>query len=196
MIEFRILGPLEVAGDAGPITLGGQKQRALLGPLLDARRRGRSHRTGLSTSSGARNRRRPPRRPSRISSLTFRKLLGTDAPCDATSRLRAADRRREPRPGPVRASRRRKPGPRRPSEDRAAKLREALALWRGAPLADLAFEDRSPRTRSGDSRNCAWRRSRSGSTQTSSSGRVRASSPSWRRSSLGLPLARAATWRS
>src|SRR5215470_2993440 len=34
MIEFRILGPLEVAGDEGLVGLGGQKQRALLGLLL------------------------------------------------------------------------------------------------------------------------------------------------------------------
>ena len=34
MIDFRILGPLEVVGDGGPIALGGQKQRALLGLLL------------------------------------------------------------------------------------------------------------------------------------------------------------------
>src|SRR5207245_8070316 len=34
MLEFRILGPVEVADDAGPVTIGGQKQRALLGLLL------------------------------------------------------------------------------------------------------------------------------------------------------------------
>ena len=34
MLEFRILGPLEVVGEQGPIPLGGQKQRALLGGLV------------------------------------------------------------------------------------------------------------------------------------------------------------------
>src|SRR5438876_7989539 len=34
MLEFRILGPVEVADEAGPVTIGGQKQRALLGLLL------------------------------------------------------------------------------------------------------------------------------------------------------------------
>ena len=33
-MEFRILGPLEIDGDAGPIDLGGAKQRALLALLL------------------------------------------------------------------------------------------------------------------------------------------------------------------
>ena len=34
MNEYRILGPLEVSGERGPVALGGQKQRALLGLLL------------------------------------------------------------------------------------------------------------------------------------------------------------------
>jgi hypothetical protein len=33
-LEFRILGPLEVLGDDGPLRLGGAKQRALLALLL------------------------------------------------------------------------------------------------------------------------------------------------------------------
>lgn len=33
-MEFRVLGPLEVVGSAGPLTLGGTKQRATLGFLL------------------------------------------------------------------------------------------------------------------------------------------------------------------
>ena len=34
MIEFRILGPLEVVQDEAPLALGGQKLRALLGLLV------------------------------------------------------------------------------------------------------------------------------------------------------------------
>ena len=34
MLEFRILGPLEVAGEDSPIRLGGLKQRATLAILL------------------------------------------------------------------------------------------------------------------------------------------------------------------
>ena len=33
-LEFRILGPLEVLGDAGLVHVGSAKQRALLGTLL------------------------------------------------------------------------------------------------------------------------------------------------------------------
>jgi DNA-binding SARP family transcriptional activator len=33
VLEFRVLGPLEVVGEEGPLVLGGQKQRALLGLL-------------------------------------------------------------------------------------------------------------------------------------------------------------------
>src|SRR6478609_3078797 len=33
-MEFRVLGPLEVVGDEGPISLGGTSQRALLALLL------------------------------------------------------------------------------------------------------------------------------------------------------------------
>ena len=33
-LEFRILGPLEVLNDAGPVHVGSSKQRALLGALL------------------------------------------------------------------------------------------------------------------------------------------------------------------
>jgi DNA-binding SARP family transcriptional activator len=39
VLEFRILGPLEVAADGEPLQLSGQKQRALLALLLlDANR--------------------------------------------------------------------------------------------------------------------------------------------------------------
>ena len=34
MLDFRILGPLEVSDETGPIALGGQRQRALLAALL------------------------------------------------------------------------------------------------------------------------------------------------------------------
>jgi DNA-binding SARP family transcriptional activator len=33
-MDFRLLGPLEVAGDEGPLALGGIKQRSLLAMLL------------------------------------------------------------------------------------------------------------------------------------------------------------------
>ena len=53
--------------------------------------------------------------------------------------LRPAARARAARPAPLRAPGRRG-GRGRAGGSRAAKLREALALWRGPPLADLAYE--------------------------------------------------------
>ena len=69
----------------------------------------------------------------------LRKLLGPDCARDATSRLRAADRRRERSTWAGSSVWSPRAGLPKPAE-RAATLREALALWRGAPLADLAFE--------------------------------------------------------
>ena len=34
VLDFRVLGPLEVSSETGPLLLGGQKQRALLSLLL------------------------------------------------------------------------------------------------------------------------------------------------------------------
>ena len=34
MLEFRVLGPLEVVGERGPVSLGGPRQRATLAILL------------------------------------------------------------------------------------------------------------------------------------------------------------------
>jgi DNA-binding SARP family transcriptional activator len=137
MIEFRILGPLEVVGDEGPLVLGGQKQRALLGLLL--------MRVGQVVATDRLIDHLWGEQPPRTASTSLqnlvsqlRKLLGADVLAtrppgyvlrvDAASldlgrfeRLVAEARGAEP-------------------PARAAKLREALALWRGAPLADLSFE--------------------------------------------------------
>lgn len=137
MIHFRILGPLEVSSDDRPLALGGQKQRALLGLLL--MRAGEVVATDrlIDQLWGE----QPPRTATtslqnHVSQL--RKLLGAGSiltrppgyvlQIDAESldlaqfeRLVAEARGAEP-------------------AVRAAKLGEALALWRGAPLADLSFE--------------------------------------------------------
>jgi DNA-binding SARP family transcriptional activator len=137
MPEFRILGPLEVVDGGGPLALGGQKQRALLGLLL--MRAGQVVATDrlIDQLWGE----HPPRTATTslqnfVSQL--RKLLGPDVlvtrppgyslVIDADSldlgrfeRLLAEARGAD-------------------AGDRAAKLREALALWRGPPLADLTFE--------------------------------------------------------
>ena len=137
MPEFRILGPLEVVGDGGPIALGGQKQRALLGSLL--------MRVGEVVAKDRLVDQLWGEQPPKTATTSLqnlvsqlRKLLGPDVlatrppgyvlQIDAESldlgrfeRLVAASRSEA-------------------ASARAATLRQALALWRGAPLADLGFE--------------------------------------------------------
>jgi DNA-binding SARP family transcriptional activator len=137
MPEFRILGPLEVVGEGGPIALGGQKQRALLGLLL-------MHAGAVVATDRLVDQLWGEHAPKTATTSLqnfvsqLRKLLGADLlvtrpPGYVLSiepdsldlarfqRLVADARAAEP-------------------AERAAKLREALALWRGSPLADLAFE--------------------------------------------------------
>jgi DNA-binding SARP family transcriptional activator len=137
MIDFRILGPLEVETEDGLLALGGQKQRALLGLLL--MRVGEVIATDRLVDQlwGE----QPPRTATtslqnHVSQL--RKLLGADVivtrppgyvlQIDAESldlarfqRLVAEARSAE-------------------AAERAEMLGQALGLWRGPPLADLAFE--------------------------------------------------------
>lgn len=140
-MEFRILGPLEVHGPDGPVALGGAKQRALLALLLLRRGEVVSSDTLIDELWGE----RPPAtaaksvqvyvshlrkalrdglletrgrgyalrlEPEQLDLDRFERLLeqGTDL-------LAAGDARRA-----------------------AETLRAALALWRGPPLADLAYE--------------------------------------------------------
>ena len=76
----------------------------------------------------------------------------------------------------------------KPPEERAQRLREALALWRGPPLADLEFEQfaEAEVRRLEELRST---RSRSGSRPTSSWDREASSSPSSSRSSRGIRFA-------
>jgi DNA-binding SARP family transcriptional activator len=137
MHDFRILGPLEVSVDDRPVALGGQKLRALLALLLlDAGRVVSTDRI-LDSLWGE----HPPR--TAMTSLQnfvsqLRKLLGpelveTKAP---GYRLRIAPaeldlNRFRALVDEARTS---------PTEERIARLNEALALWRGGALADFAFE--------------------------------------------------------
>ena len=135
--EFRILGPLEVVSDDGELlALGGQRQRAVLAVLmLNA-----GHVVSTDFLIDAVWGEEPPRTAATslqnaISAL--RRVLGPDllltqAPgyrlaVDPESvdlgrfeRLVASARSLEP-------------------EERRVRLREALALWRGEPLTDIAF---------------------------------------------------------
>jgi len=138
VLEFRILGPLEVVDDEQVLHLSGQKQRALLALLLlDANRVVSTDRI-VDALWGE----QPPRTAATslqnfVSQL--RKLLGSDvvvtkppgyqlriAPqqLDLERFVRLVDESRT-EGSPV---------------ERSAKLRRALAIWRGRPLADLGFE--------------------------------------------------------
>jgi DNA-binding SARP family transcriptional activator len=137
MLEFRILGPVEAVDEAGPVTIGGQKQRALLGLLLLHAGEAVATDRIVDELWGE----QPPKTATTslqnfVSQL--RRLLGPDVlvtkppgyllrvepdGLDAArfERLLTEARRAEP-------------------DERARKLRDALALWRGPPLADLAYE--------------------------------------------------------
>jgi len=142
MLDFRILGPLEAKGEDGPIQLGGPKQRATLAILLlNANRVVPVDEIAEALYAGAPPATAVTQVQRQISEL--RKTLGADASIETqapgymlrfdASRLDLA--RFEAlthEAGGAQA--------RGDLATAAALLREALALWRGEPLADLAYE--------------------------------------------------------
>src|SRR5438067_8336654 len=148
-MEFRILGPLEFSEDGRPVSLGGPKQRALLALLLlNANRVVSSERlldelwgdkppaSGLTALQGRVSQlRRALEQPG--GDTEGGSMLATRAPgyvlrldegrLDAHrfERLLADGKEALARGDPARA---------------VASLREALALWRGPALADVALE--------------------------------------------------------
>lgn len=138
MLEFRILGPVEVWDDGRQLQLGGPKQRAVLALLLlDAGRVVSTDRL-IDLLWGE----QPP--PTAATSLQnfvsqLRKLLGADVlvtkPPGYRLELQPEQLDLERFRRLVEEARQRTP------EERSSKLRDALALWRGPPLADLAFEE-------------------------------------------------------
>jgi DNA-binding SARP family transcriptional activator len=138
MPDFRILGPLEVEDDTGTLLLGGLKQRAVLALLLlEAPKAVSTDR--LIDSLWAEQ---PPRTAATslqnfISQL--RKALGADVLVTKPPGYAL-----EITPDQVDLTRfRRLAAAARATTEpvqRATKMREALDLWRGAPLADFEFE--------------------------------------------------------
>jgi DNA-binding SARP family transcriptional activator len=131
-----MLGPLEAQIDGAPVPLGGPKQRALVAILL-------IHANDVvpldvlidELWEGT----PPPSAPAQVQNCVhrLRKLLGADALetrapgyrlCVAPDQIDA--RRFEQLLQEARAM---------PTRERAAALREALGLWRGTPLSDLAY---------------------------------------------------------
>jgi DNA-binding SARP family transcriptional activator len=142
MLEFRILGPLEVVGDAGPIRLGGLKQRATLAILLlGANRVVPVERLADELYAGA-----PP-----VTAVTqvqrqvseLRKVLGSVSAIE--TRAPGYTIRLSPEQLDLNVFERRLEAGRealdRGHTQRAADLmQDALRAWRGSPLADLADE--------------------------------------------------------
>jgi DNA-binding SARP family transcriptional activator len=137
VLEFRILGPLEVVGEQGRIPLGGQKQRALLGGLVVRAGHVVSTDRLLDELWGE----RPPRsaRTSLQNMVSqLRKLLG---PGVLVTRppgyvLQVAPDQVDA----VRFERLVADARGLPAAERSQQIAESLALWRGPPLADLEFE--------------------------------------------------------
>jgi DNA-binding SARP family transcriptional activator len=142
VLEFRILGPLEVVGETGPVRLGGPKQRATLAMLLlHANSVVSVDRLADALYAGAAPVTAVTQVQRQISEL--RKALGSESAIETRSPgylirispdqldLHSFERWTEE------ASRALAQGEAQPAADL---LRQALGLWRGAPLGDLAYE--------------------------------------------------------
>jgi DNA-binding SARP family transcriptional activator len=136
-MEFRLLGPLEALSDGRPVPIGGQKQRGVLALLLLHANEVVSTDRLIDEVWGA----RPPNTVdaslqnciSHLRDIVGHEVIETRAP---GYRLNVepdrVDARRFERA--LEAARTLDP------PERAAALREALALWRGQSLSDVEFE--------------------------------------------------------
>src|SRR3954449_438651 len=140
MLQFGILGPLEVRVDGRAVALGGVKQRAVLAVLaLHANQPVSAERVavalwGEDTPPGA-------VKTVQVYVARLRKALGDPEVLLTTAggyclRVRPGELDAERFERSVADGRRALAAGR--GEDAAAELREALALWRGPPLAELA----------------------------------------------------------
>ena len=141
-MEYRVLGPLEVLDGERSLPLAGAKQRALLALLLLHANQMLSRDRLIDELWGE----EPPE--TAVQSLhvyvsRLRKLLPSGTLADAPARLPARPRAGRARPAPLRTAARRGARGVRAGRRRHARrdvLHDALGLWRGPPLADLAFE--------------------------------------------------------
>jgi DNA-binding SARP family transcriptional activator len=145
-VEFLILGPLEVVGDAGPIRLGGPKQRATLAILLlHANSIVSVDRLADDLYAGAAPVTAVTQVQRQISEL--RKALapphGAGSPVETRTPgyvIRLASEQLDLDRFERRTEEATRAQARGDAELAADLLRDALRLWRGAPLADLAYE--------------------------------------------------------
>lgn len=141
-MEFRILGPLEVVESGRSLPLGGARQRALLALLLSRANQVVSSDRLIDELWGE----RPPKAALNTIQFYVSSLRKTLAPHDVIA-TRAPGYLIQVEPGQLDLHRferladdgRQALAEERPN-DAASSLREALALWRGPPLADFASE--------------------------------------------------------
>jgi DNA-binding SARP family transcriptional activator len=138
VLEFRILGPLEVVGEHGPVRLGGPRQRATLAILLlNANRVVSVDRLADDLYSGAAPVTAVTQIQRQISEL--RKALGDESIIETRSPGYVI--RLEPQQLDLhRFERLAEEAAREEARLAVHLLREALDLWRGSALADLAYE--------------------------------------------------------
>ena len=137
-MDYRILGPLEVVDGDRTLTLGGPKQRSLLALLLLRANEVVATETLIDRLWDE----RPPSTAAKVVQVQvwrLRRALGAEAlvtrPPGYLLQVGAEEydlARFEQLVGDARGA---------SPAVAAGKLREALALWRGTPLADLAHED-------------------------------------------------------
>ena len=136
-LEFRLLGPLEAVEDDRPLALGGAKQRALLAVLLLHANQVVSSDRLIDEVWGE----SPPATAGKMVQVyvsRLRKQLG-----EARLLTRAPGYLLQVDPAELDVARFERLVAEARQEDAAAagaKLRAALELWRGPPLADLAYE--------------------------------------------------------
>lgn len=142
MLAFRILGPIEVLSEEGPVRLGGAKQRATLAILLlQANRVVSVDRLAEDLYAGA-----PP-----VTAVTqvqrqiseLRKAIGSEPVIETRSPgyvIRLSPDQLDLNQFERWTEEARRALAQGEAQSAAAQLRRALGLWRGAPLADLAYE--------------------------------------------------------
>jgi YVTN family beta-propeller protein len=143
-MEYRILGPLEVLHQGRPLSLSGNRQRALLALLLLHANEVVSTDRLLDDLWGP----EPPESGSKAVQVLvsqLRKRLKAGSGADGVLVTQSPGYVLRVSAGELDRERFERLVERASSEDsaekRAALLREALELWRGPPLADLSYED-------------------------------------------------------
>jgi DNA-binding SARP family transcriptional activator len=141
-VEFRVLGPLEVRNERGPVALGGIKPRAVLAVLL-LHPNESVHAERLAVALWGEDAPASAAKTVRVYVSRLRKALDdaealVTTPAGYRLRVRADELDAERFARLVDEGRHVLATGH--AQRAAAVLREALALWRGPPLADLAFE--------------------------------------------------------